>query len=294
MCIKKQYKVDNAVIMAAGLSSRFAPISYEKPKGLLVVKGEVLIERQIRQLLEAGIADVTVVVGYLKDSFAYLKRKFGVQIIDNVDYCRYNNTSTLIRVLDKLNNTYICSSDNYFTQNVFESTVDHAYYAATYFPGSSAEWGLICNRDGRIIGIDHAPVDKWCMMGHVFFDAIFSSKFRTILQEEYNKESTRKELWEAVYERHLADLDMSIRQYDEGMILEFDTLEDLRKFDSQYVDTSGSAIMKILSRALHCREGQISGIKTVACSDQSLEIRFVLQGKEYVYKHFIEQLPKKG
>ena len=29
------YKVENAVIMAAGLSSRFVPISYEKPKGLL-------------------------------------------------------------------------------------------------------------------------------------------------------------------------------------------------------------------------------------------------------------------
>ena len=58
------YKVENAVIMAAGLSSRFAPISYEKPKGLLKVRGEVLIERQIRQLQEAGISDITVVVGY--------------------------------------------------------------------------------------------------------------------------------------------------------------------------------------------------------------------------------------
>lgn len=28
----KPYAVDNAIIMAAGLSSRFAPISYEKPK----------------------------------------------------------------------------------------------------------------------------------------------------------------------------------------------------------------------------------------------------------------------
>ena len=27
------FKVDNAIILAAGLSSRFAPISYEKPKG---------------------------------------------------------------------------------------------------------------------------------------------------------------------------------------------------------------------------------------------------------------------
>ena len=35
------YKVDNAIIMAAGLSSRFAPLSYEKPKGVLTVRGEV-------------------------------------------------------------------------------------------------------------------------------------------------------------------------------------------------------------------------------------------------------------
>ena len=44
------YRVENAVIMAAGLSSRFAPISYEKPKALICVRGEILIERQIRQL----------------------------------------------------------------------------------------------------------------------------------------------------------------------------------------------------------------------------------------------------
>ena len=39
--------VKHAVIMAAGLSSRFAPLSYEKPKALFEVRGEILIERQI-------------------------------------------------------------------------------------------------------------------------------------------------------------------------------------------------------------------------------------------------------
>ena len=42
--------VNNAVIMAAGTSSRFAPLSYEKPKALIEVKGEILIERQIKQV----------------------------------------------------------------------------------------------------------------------------------------------------------------------------------------------------------------------------------------------------
>ena len=46
-------KVNNAIIMAAGTASRFAPLSFEKHKALIEVKGEILIERQIRQLQEA-------------------------------------------------------------------------------------------------------------------------------------------------------------------------------------------------------------------------------------------------
>ena len=54
------YGVDNAVIMAAGTSSRFAPLSFEKHKALIEVRGEVLIERQIRQLREVGIKDIYI------------------------------------------------------------------------------------------------------------------------------------------------------------------------------------------------------------------------------------------
>ena len=49
----------NAIILAAGMSARFAPLSFERPKGLLRVKGEVLVERQIRQLQKAGVSDIT-------------------------------------------------------------------------------------------------------------------------------------------------------------------------------------------------------------------------------------------
>ena len=41
----KDYKVDNAIIMAAGLSKRCLPLSSITPKGLYRVKGELLIER---------------------------------------------------------------------------------------------------------------------------------------------------------------------------------------------------------------------------------------------------------
>lgn len=101
------YKVNNAIILAAGLSSRFAPISYEKPKGLLRVRGEVLIERQIEQLHEAGIQDITVVVGYKKAYFFYLESKYGVSIVVNNEYASKNNHSSLYCVRNRLANTYI-------------------------------------------------------------------------------------------------------------------------------------------------------------------------------------------
>ena len=66
----------NAIIMAAGMSSRFVPLSLETPKALLKVKGEIMIERQIRQLREAGINEIIIVVGYLKEQFAYLEEKY--------------------------------------------------------------------------------------------------------------------------------------------------------------------------------------------------------------------------
>ena len=58
------YRVKNAIVMAAGGGDISSKSVYSLPKGLYVKDGETLIERQIRQLKEAGIQDITVVVGY--------------------------------------------------------------------------------------------------------------------------------------------------------------------------------------------------------------------------------------
>ena len=86
---------ENAVIMAAGTSSRFAPLSYERPKGLIMVRGEVLIERQIRQLKETGINDIYVVTGYKHEDFNYLEDKCGVKLLYNKDYNTRNNNASI-------------------------------------------------------------------------------------------------------------------------------------------------------------------------------------------------------
>lgn len=278
-------KIENAVIMAAGKSTRFAPLSYEKPKGLWEVRGEILIERQIRQLQKAGIEDIAIVVGYEKEQFYYLKEKFGVVIIENDDYDKYNNTSTLMRVLDRISATYLCSSDNYFLENVFKEEVTEPYYAAVFQRGKTDEWCLSVDENGRIMDVTVGGTDAWCMMGHVCFLPDFSGKFKEILVKEYEREQTRGELWESVYMRHVQELDLYIKRYGKGEIVEFDSLEDLRAFDVSYCNRSNCKIMERIAKRLACAEGEITGIVPLVSSDAEKSFRFVCNGKGYIYRY---------
>lgn len=280
------YKVDNAIIMAAGMSSRFAPLCYESPKGLLNVKGEKLIEREILQLKEAGIEDITLVVGYMKEKMFYLAEKFGVDIVVNSDYYRFNNTSSLILVTEKLKNTYICSSDNYFPKNPFEKYVYRAYYSAVYQDGESDEYFAECDKKGRITGITIGGKDDWIMLGHVFFDREFSDRFVKLLKAEYHEQTVRENLWETFYMRHLKELDnMYIKKYDAEDIKEFDSLEELRIFDEKYVTNSDSKIFQNICGVLKCNEEEIKDIKPIKTGMTKTSFKFSHNGKSYVYRH---------
>ena len=279
------YKVDNAIIMAAGLSSRFAPLSYEKPKGVLTVRGEVLVERQIRQLQEAGITDITVVVGYMKEAFFYLEDKFGVTIRVNAEYSVRNNNSTLMLVREKLGNTYVCSSDDYFTENVFEPYVFEAYYPGVFFAGETNEYLLDTARDGRITGVTIGGRDKYGMLGHVYFDRAFSETFVRILVDEYDRPETAGKLWEDIYRAHLDELRMVMRPYEPGVIYEFDSIADLKEFDHDFIENVDSAILDNICRVLECSRGDVEGIVPIKEGLTNLSFRFVVRGESYVYRH---------
>ena len=92
----EQFRVDGALIIAAGFGSRFVPLTFETPKGLLEVFGERMIERQIKQLHEVGITNITIAVGYLKEKFEYLIDKYQVKLLYNPEYATKNTLTTKI------------------------------------------------------------------------------------------------------------------------------------------------------------------------------------------------------
>lgn len=274
--------------MAAGTSSRFAPLSYEKPKGLLKVKGEVLIERQIRQLQEAGITNIFIVVGYLAELFDYLKDKFGVKIVLNEDYNRYNNTSSLIRVIDELEDTFLCSSDNYFPNNVFVEKPKDSYYSALYSEGETGEYCLTVDDKDNIVDVKIGGANAWYMVGHAFFNKEFSTQFREIMKKEYDRGETRLGYWEDVYVRYIKELPpLKIHRYQSHDIEEFDTLDDLREFDEEYVNNTGCDIFHNICGVLKCEEKDIREIVVLkkGMTNSSFAFTCKKDGRKYVYRH---------
>ena len=273
----------NAIIMAAGTSSRFVPISYERPKGLLKVKGEILIERQIRQLREAGINDITIVVGYKADMFQYLVEKYDVSLVYNDDYAIYNNTSSIIRVLDKLNNTFICSSDNYFPNNVFMEESGESYYSALYAAGQTSEYCLTTDEDDFITDVTVGGHDSWYMIGHVYFNDVFSRRFSKFLEKDYESQETKLGYWEDVYIRHIKDLPLKIRRYGMDDIAEFDNLDELRLFDNSYIKNTRSSVIKNICRDYGWQEEQLSNFTKKKITETELSFCFSVGNETYIY-----------
>lgn len=279
------YKVENAIIMAAGLSSRFAPISYEKPKGLLRVRGEVLIERQIEQLHEAGIHNITIVVGYKKEYFFYLESKYGVSIVINPEYATRNNHASLMRVRERLGNTYICSSDDYFTINPFEPYVFEAYYSAQFAEDHTDEWCLEIGAHNRIKSVHIGGENSWYMLGHAYFDHAFSERFSSILEDEYPLPETTDKLWEDLFIDHVDELDMVVRKYDSGIINEFDSLDELRGFDPHFIENVDTDIFDNIVKTLGCDKSEIRDVYPLKQGLTNLSCHFRTDSGEYVYRH---------
>lgn len=121
----------NAIILAAGLGVRMAPINVLGPKGLLEVHGEPMVERIVKQLHEVGIFDIAIVVGFMKERFEYLIDEYGVDLVVNTDYIARNNLWSLKLASGRISNTYIVPCDIWCSHNPFRQHELHSWYMVT-------------------------------------------------------------------------------------------------------------------------------------------------------------------
>lgn len=280
------YRVHNAVILAAGASTRFIPLSLEQPKGLYEVKGERLIERQIQQLQEAGIKDITLVLGYKKEMFYYLQDKYGVRFIINDGFNIKNNIESLYLARQELHNSYICVSDSYFIENPFNQFEYQTFSAGISVQEALDEMYLDTDAQGKIIRIETGRNGGQIMLGHAFWKKDFSDAFIALAEEDREVGKYATSFYEFMLKDHLDILpDMYFKEYMANDIFEFDYFEDLRKFDDRYLGHTHSEIIRNIKLVFRCDEEDIVGFRNVSKGMTNTSFIFAIDGIEYIYRH---------
>lgn len=280
------YRVNNAVILAAGASTRFIPLSLEQPKGLFEVKGEKLIERQIQQLQEAGIKNITVVIGYKKEMFYYLEDKYGVKFIINDTFNIKNNIESLYLAREELKNTYVCVSDSYFVENPFHQFEYQTFNAGISVKKEMNEIYADTDSDGRIIAMEKGRSQGQILLGHAFWRKDFSDAFVALAEADREVGKYNNEFWERLVKDYLNELPpMYFKEYTASSIFEFDYFEELREFDVQYLGYTHSEIIRNIKLIFRCDEEDIVDFRNVSEGMTNTSFIFKINGVDYIYRH---------
>ena len=230
------YKVDNAIIMAAGRSRRCMPLSNYLPKGLFEIKGDTMVERQIKQMHDAGIKEIVIVVGYLKEKYYEMAKKYPeLIVIDNEEWQEKNNISSLYAAKDYIKNSYICCSDNWFAHNVYRDYVYDSYYAAKYSDEFINEDCVKAfDKNGYMREVKRGGEKSWYIIGESFWRKDFSDTFKDLMVKEYYDPEMKYMLWDHFYAKHIDVLNMKIRKTTDAECKEFDTTEEIIEFNPSF------------------------------------------------------------
>ena len=277
-------KVNNAIILAAGGAAKSSKSFYSLPKGLYVKNGEPLIERQIRQLQEAGITDITVVLGYRQELYFYLEKKFGVKL-SNTPAIEKGNVVTLDAVKDKLSRTYICSCDNYFVDNPFSLYEYDSFHATVYKNDCIHEIQVKTNRSGRIISSFTAKGPGECFYGHAFCDEKFSKRLIEYLNEELGVFRVDMMFWEELAMRHIEDLDWFVRRYSTDFLYEFDSISETQSVETLFINDVSNKMTRSICKALNCKPEDIHDVVILDKGMTNINLTFMVNAKKYMFRY---------
>lgn len=277
----------NAIILAAGKSGKLAPFTYEKPKGMFKVKDEILIERQIQQLKDAGVNEIYVVVGYMKEKFFYLEQKYGVKLIVNNEFSEKGNLYSLFVARKYLNNTFICCADHYFVHNPFimKNEENISYRAVSYQQGKFREFGIECSDADVITNCCVGGKDSLAMVGHAYVNSRFSQKLCELMEKEINDFGVASMFWEEFYSRHIRELTFYKKEFPSDDILEFENIDDLRAFDADFLMNVDSEIISNICKTLDCNPNDIMDISIIKAGLTNVSFAFLCNKNKYVYRH---------
>lgn len=275
----EQKKPKNAIILAAGYGMRMVPINLETPKGLLMINGEPLIERLIKQLHEVGIHEIAVVVGFMKENYEYLIDEYGVDLIVNPDYASKNNLHSMKMVVERLSNTYVVPCDIWCECNPFSTQEFYSWYMVSELVDDDST--VRVNRKMELVTVPSENGGN-AMIGITYLqgaDAVLTRE--NIIKLSKNRRNDESFWEEALYSKDRMFISAKVVRSD--AVVEINTYEQLRELDHKSSQLKSDAI-DTAARVLAVAPAEITDIAVLKKGMTNRSFMFKCGDAKYIMR----------
>ncbi|MBX7490687.1 sugar phosphate nucleotidyltransferase [Helicobacter turcicus] len=215
-----------AIILCAGKGTRLQPLTLNKPKPLLEIKGKSLLENAILHLRKCGVEEIIVVTGYKHSLFDPLAEKLKFQKVVFEHYASTNSAASLKYVQNKITKgTFILNGDLFLTSAFQDSLETQIKWGVSQFLAQkilheNPSWGYITDENCKLLDIDTNATNGYGD-GIAFFD---NAQDLSIIKDALAKcEDT--EYWEACILKSMDKIDFYIFGLD-SLYIEIDSFND--------------------------------------------------------------------
>lgn len=218
----------NAIILAAGLGSRFKDVTKKIHKSLLPINGIPNIENTIQNLIEAGIDDIYIVTGHLSEQFSYLKEKYKCKILNNEKYKEFNNIYSFYKAINHFGDSFVIDSDVVIFKNIFIGRPKTSLYFLITRPKSNKEeWIPIIKKDkidNIIVSNDYLP----SLLGISYWSKSDAEKIKEHIRKFMAKNILLDNslYWDNIPMQILSDLNVGYKELSIHDAYEIDSIEE--------------------------------------------------------------------
>lgn len=235
--------IENATILAAGMGTRMGKMTQKKPKCLIEVNGETILENMLKNLIEAEIKHCTIVIGYLGE---LIREKFGnrygnieIEYLENKQYETTNDMYSFWIARDTVRRgTLLIESDIFLKRGVITDVLKNAggksFYLAGMYRDDRHNILLATDSDGIIDKIldsndVHSSKRKEYLIsaGILLIQPDLGKKLISWL-DSYVREGKLKVYYDSIIARHIGEHPFFTYLIPGSSWVEIDTEDDLK------------------------------------------------------------------